>query len=660
MAHNRAVIYSNGIADFHRHFFVSNEEPKEIAIPVRRDHIGDVLASLNVYGDVALKSPPSFRPSNEAEGSLSIETNRVIEGLATSLGGARVAIERGGETNSGTLIGLHQEQEATGGDRVETQYLVIQTDEGIKKIPIKEIQNLRFDDETIRSEINKALQRNYQSIKPHSTFVELTLETEQDATEAIVQYTIPAAAWKISYRLRQKDDEAFEFQGFAIVDNNTDEDWNDFLISVVTGDPITFSTDLADSKTPGRRHVDVVKDVAIGAVEVEDASFGSAFAQEGQAMLSDYSRLEQMARSQDVAKASSEAYVQSPSARTQEADVREVGDFSIYESQTSVSIGANRSAIIPIFNTMLGQSKTVLHYKSENHRERSFRAVQFKNETSQSLGRGVCTVFQDGTYVGSCIMSATKPGGDALLPYALETGVRLRRESKKRRQKQVALQLSEGYCYTSTHQTQSTVYLIKNHRDEQFELFLDHDYVFQKPKLECTVTRSDGPAVCEPTDSLKNGFRISLAVAPNEELSLKVVESRVDKSSIQLVNATQDSTNMPWLINNLVATNGPLANDPGIRKCLEIQQRLDAKREQVVQAESEKERLESRQARLRDNIKAGGHDDQTSRWKTDLGKAEDKLVQLEDETIPNIKSEEIQIKKELQDGLMALAAEWTE
>jgi len=40
---------------------------------------------------------------------------------------------------------------------------------------------------------------------------------------------------------------------------------------VVTGEPISFSTDLAEAKIPSRSRVNVVQDAALGAVEVEEA-----------------------------------------------------------------------------------------------------------------------------------------------------------------------------------------------------------------------------------------------------------------------------------------------------------------------------------------------------------------------------------------------------
>ncbi len=83
MNQNRVVIYSNGIADFQRGYRVQPDAPLKISIPVRQDHLADVLASFNVYGDVTLDSPPTFRPSNELEGNITINADRVLDDLAT-------------------------------------------------------------------------------------------------------------------------------------------------------------------------------------------------------------------------------------------------------------------------------------------------------------------------------------------------------------------------------------------------------------------------------------------------------------------------------------------------------------------------------------------------------------------------------------------------
>ncbi len=254
MSNMKIVVYSNGIADFQRSYRVGIGGPTRIAIPVRQAHLADVLASFVVLGPVTLDAPPTFRPANAMEGNLDLNETNVVESLVTGLSGARVRVVDPSGTLEGRLVGLHVDRESTGGQAFETRSLVVLTDAGIRRTSLRSLQKLDFLDDEVRLEIDKALRRNYEKIKPDSTFVELSLSAEgpsdPDAVEAVVQYTIPAAAWKISYRLRLAEGRPTELQGFAVVDNHTEEDWVDATIRVVTGEPITFSTDLAESKSP--------------------------------------------------------------------------------------------------------------------------------------------------------------------------------------------------------------------------------------------------------------------------------------------------------------------------------------------------------------------------------------------------------------------------
>lgn len=668
MSNNRVVIYSNGIADFQRGYEIAADAPRRIAIPVRRDHLADVLASFNVYGNVRLESPPTFRPSNELEGNISIDPQRVLEDFATNLSGAKVRVERAGGEVEGTLVGLHQEEEATPGEPIHPMSLIVLTDDGLRRCVLREIQSLKFLDDDVQQEIDKALERNYQRIKPNSTFVELVLSAAADQgdtkAEAVVQYTLPAAAWKISYRLRMAEGRTTELQGFAIVDNNTDEDWTDFHVCVVTGEPITFSTDLAESKTPRRQHVDLVGEMALGAVEVEEetmvmaASGGGDYAAE-MALPAPMAR----AKLRKVgASAMRSQMAELKSAETSSADVHEVGDFSIFESESAVTIPAKRSTVIPVFNVEVADTKSVLHYKHANHPERPYRSIEFVNQSGLSLGRGVCTVFEETAYAGNCIMPALKPGEKRLLPHALETGVSVRRDQKRQRNKVVALRLSAGFCYTSTRQRRETHYHVKNSRDAMYQLVLDHDFTLAEPDLEAWRTSDGDDVPLSPATKLADGDRFEIAVGAKDEFVVKVVEQRIDQAKMQLISASKQHENLQidWLEQNLVATNGPLADDKGVRECLQIQQDLDAKRQEISDAVVETERLAARQDRLRQNIKAGGQDDLTSRWRSDLDDAERAIKSIEEDKIPALRGEEKSLRAKLKDALMTLSADWAE
>ena len=61
-----------------------------------------------------------------------------------------------------------------------------------------------------------------------------------------VGYVIENPIWKTSYRLvlgKEKEDKPF-LQGWAVVENPTDEDWKDVRMALVCGRPISFQMDL--------------------------------------------------------------------------------------------------------------------------------------------------------------------------------------------------------------------------------------------------------------------------------------------------------------------------------------------------------------------------------------------------------------------------------
>ena len=57
-------------------------------------------------------------------------------------------------------------------------------------------------------------------------------------------YLLEAPIWKTSYRLVLKEDQKPFLQGWATVENATEEDWNNVRLSLSSGRPISFRMDL--------------------------------------------------------------------------------------------------------------------------------------------------------------------------------------------------------------------------------------------------------------------------------------------------------------------------------------------------------------------------------------------------------------------------------
>ena len=670
MPQNRATIYSNGIAELHRVFKVKKSAASKISIPVRQQHLADVLASLTISGDVKIESPPSFQPANVDDGNLAIHSSGALLSLATQLAGADVAVSFGQDRFVGQLIGLQDFSSPSNGEPYTESHLVVMADGALRRIPVKEVTSLEFTDEVIQAEIQKALSRKLRTIKPNSTFVDFELSTDKKDTKAIVQYTIPAAAWKISYRLILLPDDQIEFHGHAIVDNNTDEDWKDFVVAVVMGQPITFTSDLADSKTPTRSHVNIVQESAVGAIEVEDAveQFGVMMASGGggAAPVGQSKRKRQYARTKDAADAApmkkSEVLNRSmASARVSQAKVEDSGDFCIFESPNPVSIEARRSAVIPVFQTTLDSSKSVLHYKFENHEERPFRSIEFVNSMEHSVGRGICTVFDEATYAGSCIVPSLKQDDDALLPHAMEMSVKVKRKQIPTKSRRIGVQISDGVVVESVHRQSVSEYRIKSSSERANRFVLDHDLRIGNSKVESVLKKTDETSLPLESKELERGRRVDFELAAKESVVVKVVEEKIEKTRVRLIGkAADENFQINWLFENFVDADTPLAESPAVMSSIALQKKLDKMDQMVSQAQAEIGRLCSRQERLRKNIETGGGEQQDIKWQADLGKAEDQIVKLEEEKIPDLQEQRKNLRDELFKSLSDIVLDWAE
>ena len=104
--HNRVTIFSNGIADFSRVYQTTGKQ-QALELPVNKDHIGDILASLIISGPVKLTVPPCFTPANEQTGKLTLSPDNVFQDIFTKLRGAEVEITPSSLSNGGSM---HQKQ----------------------------------------------------------------------------------------------------------------------------------------------------------------------------------------------------------------------------------------------------------------------------------------------------------------------------------------------------------------------------------------------------------------------------------------------------------------------------------------------------------------------------------------------------------------------
>lgn len=669
MSQNNITLFSNGMGHFSRVYDVKKKEI--ISIPFDKQHIGDVAASLQVFGSVRLSAPPSFAPSNSELTSLNVDSSNALYSLLSGLSGASVTLadSPSGEKRECTLLGTERKNEWRGDTLVENMLVVTMDSDGfISKKPLEYVGGVRFNDEAVRLEVEKALKKNFEKIKPDSTFLEITLEAKEseESTSATVQYTVPVAAWKMRYSIRQKNGN-FTLEGAAVIDNNTDEDWNDFTVSVVTGNPVSFKTDIADVVVPQRKTIRIIDGQVLSNVQVQDtiaacdmgganrtrnlrSAAGAKFSQsnyKGFGLPDDDDRSAmQFASGEANLEMFSEGYI----AEAPEIDSKEVGDFCVFTSKEPITILARRSAVVPMFVTPLNSAAVILHYKESNHARRPYRAVKFRNESVNTLGRGKTVIYQDGVFSGECILETSKPGETRTLPHCLENGVKVVKKDGNLENKRQSLRLSEGVALDEYVKSKTTTYTIENRKDEKFKMMVEYDNNLG----DSSIVNFHG--VDTEVEKTEKGYHVYFDLEPKEKVVLEVNETDLVKNSISLHN------NFNWIVRNIINPNETLSDNKDILEAASIQKEMDLLEQEIDEIRDRRNELVDQKDRIREDLMAAKEATDatvTSEWVVDLKDSEKEIREIDNVTIPEKNKLAKELKHKLEAKISEISADWT-
>ena len=177
-------------------------------------------------------------------------------------------------------------------------------------------------------------------------------------------------------------------EGWAIVDNTTGEDWTKVQLSLVSGRPISFVSQLYAPKYVNRPSAELPDDSAAQAV-VHSGAF-----EEQKTVAGAGNRLEQFARLQKAPAAapmaamstgSLDSIVVAPSAIEASAVGRELGDLFEYRIAQPVTIRKNESAMLPFLQQSIDGRKLLIY--SNHSSQHPTNAAELANTPAEDAGR---------------------------------------------------------------------------------------------------------------------------------------------------------------------------------------------------------------------------------------------------------------------------------
>ena len=248
---NKVVLFSSGVGYFEHAGQVTGTVATELRFKTAQ--INDVLKSLVVEdaggGRIASIAYPSQDPIAKTLKSFQVDIsgNPGLGELLTQLRGAKVQVNLANEQLTGTILGVEKRVRVVGerGDKIEDWSLSLMTGASVRAIPLDEVRQLELLDPLLKAELEKALSALSQARDQDKKPVVITFDG-QGQRAVRIGYVIEAPVWKTSYRLLLSDDPATKpkLQGWAIVENQTDNDWNEVTLTLVSGRPMSFVQDL--------------------------------------------------------------------------------------------------------------------------------------------------------------------------------------------------------------------------------------------------------------------------------------------------------------------------------------------------------------------------------------------------------------------------------
>src|SRR5947209_12372624 len=246
----RVLLYSNGVAYIERRGTVTGHA--EVALSFKQSQVDDVLKSMVVLdlghgriGAVSYNSsaPPQARIA-DIPFNVAAQTGGSggLPGVLGQLQGARVVVTTATRTATGSILTVEERRTQTDATKPATltHALVIASEGGeLMSFDLADVRSVKLIDEGARRDVTEFAQAAASARRRDAKTIVVTSDGT-GAREMVVSYTIAAPIWKTTYRVVLDDQGKPFFQGWAIVDNVSEEDWNNISLSLVSGTPVSF------------------------------------------------------------------------------------------------------------------------------------------------------------------------------------------------------------------------------------------------------------------------------------------------------------------------------------------------------------------------------------------------------------------------------------
>lgn len=548
----RVTLYKHGVGYFEVGHEV--EGSGEVHLNFKIEEMNEVLKSLTVHdpqGTVLSVSYDSHKDIAQLLQEIALELPKQggSAALLSRLQGAEVLVRTHSREMRGSIVGLEARNAKVGEAVIQETWVTLWSESrSLVNLNLSEIQALELCDENLRSDLTYCLDVMLKTHKRDGK--QLSIYTRGEGRRELqLSYLVEAPCWKSSYRvlLPASSEEAPFWEGWALVDNPRDEDWEDVELTLVAGLPISFRHDLYSPRYVERPEIRVEREATVGPVAVGGAVPTLA---------------QRVARAQVVADPFAAAPCADPFAadpfgapaacadafggdpfgapmafaapmvatppevareRAAQVVAQSVGELFHYRLRHPVTVKRNQSALVPIVGQEIRGGKVVL-YNAQERLTNPFAAVELTNTTGLTLEGGPLVVVDEGSYAGEAMLDTLRPDERRIVPYAVDLGTVAESQHNSRQSPVHLVRASQGVLQLFSATVQSRTYLFQNNDARDKVLWLEHP-------LQVGWDLYDTP---QETERSATHYRFRLALPASQSVEFTVKVRRVDTNSVNL------------------------------------------------------------------------------------------------------------------------------
>ena len=602
----RIALFSSGIAFFEHSGTITPPAAGDtrIVLPFDFNAVNDVLKSL-VINDPASVSP-SVRYDSENTLWRTLRSLRIdlsgmpgIVEILNGLRGAELEVSAPGPIR-GRIVGVEHRPAAIARQMPgfphmpssDEAWLSLFTPQGIRVIAVRDIASFRFMDERINADLTRALDLILASRDDGTRNLTVTLDG-RESRDVSLSYVIPAPIWKASYRLDLSGQTPF-LQGWAIVDNDSDTDWQDVELSLVIGRPVSFIQNLFQpyhvfrpmiplsiaGVAQGRTH-----EGAWGVVEERQAMNLRMMAPEAQVMMDTA-----------VPMARAAAPVPSPAVAggvVQTAEAAAAGDQFLFTLPNPVTLERRQSAMLPLVEGTVQAERTLVFSGARAASGATIHpeiGAELTNTSGMRLPAGPITVYDGGIFAGTALIDFFPEGERRFITFGEDLSVTGNVTTSGER-RITAASIVGGVMIISRRVSHERVYTIRNASDEVRRIVIEHPITSGSELVE--------PAAADYRTAAL--YRFNRELGARETLVFTVREETPISERITLTHLRPD-TFLSFAANHEIPANVREV----LNRAIELRRIADEAAAAHNQLVSQRTWLISEQERTRRNLEAVG------------------------------------------------------